>query len=418
MDNQNMPPEIPEENGNITVKKNKTADFIAKIGCVFVAFIIWFYVMSVENPMYEKEFYQIPINIINNGQLSVLSGSTSYIDITVKGKRSIVNKMTKENIDAFVDISSELAAGRHTVDVSINLPNGVNLVSSSPESVSLMLDNTSSISLPVQLKLTDYILDDGFELGESDATLSVNTVTVIGPASDLANLDCARLSVKLGHVTRSVTYRGSLELVDKSGNVVSNSYLSLQTKEASVTVPVYKYRTIPIKFNYKHGYFNDSNIKIVPTPSEILIKGEVDAVDKADWSYTINEKVIAGDGNYILNVDLPNDVINVDGISAINVNIALLNTSTKSIVIDKFNVINPNGLKYELQKENVSVLIRGETSLLNYITAASIKATIDLSSLKNVSGTILVPISFYFDGVYDQNVYELDSYSIPIKITA
>ena len=45
-------PEIEQAEGNITVKKNKTIDFLAKVICLLLAFFIWYYAVSVDTVIY------------------------------------------------------------------------------------------------------------------------------------------------------------------------------------------------------------------------------------------------------------------------------------------------------------------------------------------------------------------------------
>ena len=406
-----------ESKGNVSVKSNKTLDLIAKIGCVIIAFLIWFYVMASDSPTSEKTFQFVPVKLVNDSGMSVLSWSATVVDVTVKGKRSALNKITEEDIEAYIDVSDVTKAGRYKRSVEVNLPAGVSLAEVSPGNLTLEMDATTTMLIPVSLRVSDYMLEDGYELGENDAVLSVTEITVSGPENVLERIDSAQLTVQPGYITRSITYTGELVPVDADGNEITSNYLKMQTTEATVVIPVYKYATIPLEVSCKYGYFNESNSIITVSPSHITVKGEEDIVDSASWSYELDEKKITSDVTYTVDITLPHGLVNVDGTDTASISINHVNTSTKQLTVTDITVINPKELVYELSESNVVITVRGPSNLVSYITAASVHAQIDLSAQKNVSGYALIPITFNFDSIYDGSVYEIGSYSMSVRIT-
>lgn len=63
--------------------------------------------------------------------------------------------------------------------VNITAPDGTNVVSQSLSSIFVYLDSTTSVSVPVRVRYSTYMLDDGYELG--DAVPSASQITVSGP---------------------------------------------------------------------------------------------------------------------------------------------------------------------------------------------------------------------------------------------
>ena len=237
--------------GEISVKRNKTVELIAKIGCLLLAFVIWYTVVSLDNTDSELVFKSVPVQIDGENTLSVLSGSGSFVDITVSGKRSIISKLNDEDIKAYVDISDINSAGSYKLEIKTDVPDGIAVTGKSIQTVSVYLDNTGSKSVPVQVKLTNYMLDEGYQLRENEAKLSVSQVVVTGPEGALDNVAYARITVNPGgKITKTITYNGELVLVDEAGNEIKSNYIRMQNSQTSVTVPVYKYRDIPVEILY------------------------------------------------------------------------------------------------------------------------------------------------------------------------
>ncbi len=336
-----------EKNGNLTIRRNKTVDFIAKIGCLIIAFFIWFYAVKNDTALYEEYFSSIPVDIVNQSGFSVLSGDDVTVDVTLSGKRSVINRISTSDIRAFIDMSSITSAGKYKFDVQYELPNGVSLVKSTSNSITVYADNTSSVSVPVITEITNFMLEDGYELGRNDITTDIQNVTVTGPESVISQIEYAKISADIGHVTRTVTYSGNISLVDSFGNTVTNSYIKTNVSYVTATIPVYKYRDVPITVTYKYGYFDDQNVTVSVDPMTVRVKGEPDAVDAVRLQYEIDEKKISGDTSYTVSIMLPDGVKNVNAVEAAVISIELKGISSRILSVYNISVINPDGIAYE-----------------------------------------------------------------------
>lgn len=412
-----QPQEKKESAGNITIKSNRRSDILAIAGCILIAIGLWFYVIGNSSADYEQTIRDVPVDIINNSSLSLLSGTGSTVDITVKGKRNTIAKLSGEDVQAEVDVSDIAQAGRYKMAVSAVLPSGVTLESISPENVSIYLDTTSTISVPLEIKLLDYVLLDGYELSESEAEANVTEIQVSGPESALADVASAQVAVHLGTVTSSVSCNGTVELLNKNGDVITkNSYIKMQTSTVTVSVPVYKYADIPVEVNYKNGFFDDSNVDITCEPKTIRVKGETSAIDRALCSVTIDEKQITSDTSYTFKVALSDGLVNVDSIETATLTIKHKGTTTADFNVSDITANNPKGLKYSIETESFNVTLRGSSDELAKLSADDITATVDLSSLNSSVGTVSLPVTITIPSASGSKIYEIGTYSVQVRI--
>ena len=403
--------------GEIAAKRKKRIDLIAKIGCVVVAFFIWLYVMAVDSPDYKKEFSAVPVEIKNESGLSVLQGNETYVNITVTGKRSLLNNLTVNDLSAYISLNakSNSTPGKYNCHIQFSLPGGVSLVSSSLSSVNVYLDNTTVVTVPIKVVVTDYMLEDGYELRTSDIKITnITELTVTGPATELEKIDHAQMDVAIGRVTRSVTASGELYLVDAQGEPINNSYIKMQHSYATAYIPVFKYRTIPLTSTFKHGYYNSSNTTVTFSPKTITIKGEIDAVDSFVWSYEIDEKQVAP-GTYTVPLKLPEGIYSADDLTSVSYTVKA-NGISDDVRTVKIDVINPNKFKYDLTPKYIEISIRGESSYVSKITASDINATIDLSNFTSASGFITVPVKITFSDNYVGHVFETSTKPDSVKV--
>ncbi len=412
---------IAETGGTGIRKHSRVSDILLLILSVLIAFLLWLYAMSVSGISYERErvFTSLPVDILgDSAQLSVYSSSNSTLDITVRGPKNEISRLSEADITVSVDINGIQEAGRYTLPVSVTLPAGITLVGQSFNTMTMYLDNRSSAVVPVTAKITSYQLAEGYEIGTGDIRLSVDEINVTGPESVLKTIASAQASLQLGQVTSSVVIASDLTLVDQNGDPINNTYLKMGITNVTATVPVYMYRILPLEVGCKYGYLNASSAQINVTPSFIRVKGEVSDVQQlsAIPLATIDEKKLVAD-TISIPVTMPAGITNVDGVGTATVTVKHIGTTTKELVVDRITVNNPKGLDYELLTDTLNVMVRGREMYLNYLSPSDIEAVIDLSYLNSASGTISVPASIRFaSSVSDGNVYEIGDYKVSISL--
>ncbi|MBR4881311.1 MAG: hypothetical protein IKU19_05215, partial [Clostridia bacterium] len=381
---------------NDEAARQKKHNILPKIVSVVLAFILWFYVMTVESPVHQEVFRGIPIEVLlpTNGELSIYSGYNVTVDVTVSGKKSDLNQISAESFKATADAASYTQAGKYSVPVEIQVPGGFNLVDKSVSLLSVYLDAKATASVPVQIKLTEYVLGEGLELGgDTDIEKSVNEVFLSGPKSILDTVETALVTIPCGNVTSSVRASGSVQLIDTNGSVVTNPYVSVGTTNVDVRIPVFMTKKIDLKVDFKNKLLDSTNSKVSLSPSSVKVRGAVETLSGIDEQIisTIDEKSLTS-ANLSIPLTLPVGLSCVDGTESVNVTIEHTDTSTKTLSVGGFKVKNPSGLKYTLSLDTVDLTLRGSTAELAGITAEDIALTIDLSALKEGAGSVTLPI--------------------------
>ena len=239
------------ENGNAPSEKLFIPKqwFFSRILCLIVAFAIWIYVVNVTTQDYEKTFNLIDISVegweelLDDTNLSVVNLEESKISVTVKGLRSDISKLTPSDFNAYIDISDLTEGGKHSLEVSVDLPSTVSLVSKYPESVTISIDENIQREIEVEIDVTEYSMDTIYEMGVPEC--DVTSVMVTGPSEVLDRVKSAKAYINLGTVMTSTVIRTEIVLVDKVGNSIDSpwnvnhekvglSYTSLQNGIATL----------------------------------------------------------------------------------------------------------------------------------------------------------------------------------------
>lgn len=405
--------------GNLSVNRTRTEKIFAFIACFIAAFFIWYYAADHDTAIFDESFSSVPVEIVNDSGFSVLSGNGVTVDVTVSGKRNVLKKLTKQDIRAFIDMSSVTAAGRYKFDLQYELPNGVTLAKSSSDSISVYCDNTSTVTVPVRVaQPANYQIDHNYEMGTADITTDVTEVIVTGPESVVTTIEAALLRVDLGNrvVDSTFTYSGSIVLVNEKGEEITNSYVKTNVSGVTADIPVYKYRDVPITVKYRYGYFNSENVAVKAEPSTVRVKGEADAVDSVTLEFELDEKKINADTSYTMSISLPDGVKNVDSVKTAVVSVELKGISSKTVSVYNISVTNPDGLTYEPVTGPINIIVRGDSVLLGRLSSMNVTAVVDLSFSGEVSGAVMVPVTFVFSAPFEGKVYEVGSYSVSVRI--
>lgn len=292
--------------------------FFSKILCLIVAFAIWIYVVNVTTQDYEKTFNLIDISVegweelLDDTNLSVVNLEESKISVTVKGLRSDISKLTPNDFDAYIDVSKLTEGGKHDLEVSVDLPSTVSLVSKYPESVTISIDENIEREIAVEIDVTEYSMDTIYEMGIPEC--DITTVKVAGPSEVLDRVKSAKAFINLGTVMTSTVIRTEIVLIDKAGNSIDTTYLTLDNTSVTVTVPVKMEKTINLVCTYLPGVSSSAYSSIIVTPSTIKVKGDPKILNELD---SISVFALDGSGDVAMAV-LFSDLLIPGGVEVIN----------------------------------------------------------------------------------------------------
>ena len=398
-------------------------NWIPKVTCLVLSFFIWLYVMTVDSPEHEEMFYSLDVTLINTGTLedqhalSVYSGYGNTVDISIIGTKSVINKLSAEDIRITADVSQITTAGSHSVPIDVELPSGLSLGSVSQNAIQVYCDEKASTVVDVRARITSFILESRLEMGELET--EYETIIVSGPKEALDKIAYAQVSLELGNISASVTASGKLMLVDKSGNAIDNPYLRMSRSDVTVHVPVYTTRTLPLEVAYKHGFYNESNVNITLIPSELTLRGDPEILDRLTELQvtTLDEKKISGNVTQLVQLELPQGVEAVDGTQNVMLQVSHIDTYTNVILVTDIDVIGAAGLKYEILDKSIAVTVRGTLDQLRKLYTSDLSAVVDLSGYSaQSSGVIRELATIRIDSAEAKEVYEIGEYTVQVKL--
>lgn len=404
--------------------KNRVYRFSVQILSILAAIVLWFYVMGVNSPSYEKEFIDVPVTIIGgdvlkeNHGFTVLSGTDIKVDITIKGRKSDISKLRTLDLQIQADVSAIDTVGENTCSLNAVLPSGLTLVSMSATDVRIYIDRSISKSVPVKVTHTGYTT--GLILGVFEA--SPSSALVEGPENVVNEIDGAYADMKLDRIDGSVTSREKLVLKNKNGEVINNPYVNLRTKEADIYIPVYQEKTIALKVNFVDNVYPLEKAKVIINPSTITIRGVVEKMPQiTEIVFDIHESQIDGIYEITRLISLPVGIENKSNINSALIKISMPDINSSTVRLENIEYRNkPDGLEYSVTPNSsmIDVKIKGETkNLLDFDPEKDLTAYVNLAELEGKSaGTYQLPIIIDTNTAYT-GVYPFGKHYVDITIT-
>ncbi len=403
------------------VKKKILHDIVPKILCVLAACILWLYVSQVDSDSYEETFNGVEVELVNTSVIENKSGLYVYngygntVNVTVYGKKSILNRYDSEDIRVYADLRDINVSGKHTVPILVDTPAGISLGSLSENNVNVYVDEKTTVELDVKAKVTGAFIASGCRLDE--AVPEYGTVKATGPNEILKDADFARVSLELGDISSSMSVIGKIDLVSKNGEMIDLRYVKLDRNEVKVNVPVYTTKEVTLGVDYKYGYFNDGNVNITVVPKTITVKGDpadLEGFDKLSVG-TLDEKKFASDDTQSFKINLPDGITSMDDAEVAQVSVVHKGTTIRAYTVESPVIVGDDDVECSLVSPYVTVRLRGTEEELKNTRASDITVKVDVSEYDSgIKGVVTVLAEVIIEG--KPGVYAIGDYPVQVKI--
>ena len=395
------------------------------IASILVAIAVWVYVDVEKAPDRTKTIRDIPVEFsgesttLADKNLMLLSGYDTTVDLTVKGPKRELVKITKDNVRLVASTSSIDSVGVHTLRWDPIYPDGVQSSAltvdwASKYKVTVTVGELYTKEVPVECTVIGEVAEGYFT---GDTVLDPTVLTLRGQRDDLLNVAYAKLTVDISGATRSVIETESVQLYDNDGNPVDNSSIRTNASLIQAKVPVLTTKEVSLTVDLAGvpGMAGQS-IRTDISPTSVRLIGEADVLEN------INEIVLAT--LYIEDLEMwqqnsyvvtpPDGTWLANSNEVATVEITMEGIEEKTMVVDSFSYTNvPQGL-YPTVAGDLDVRLWGLSEELEEMDVTALTATADLSSVTGI-GSYRVPVTVTVSGYRDVAVK--GSYEVTVIVT-
>ena len=394
-------------------------NLLLKLLSVLIAIVIWYVVVSGNDPV-ETQSYNVKITVANdtyiaNGkQIYRIDDSYKSTTVYLRGNRSVLRDISSEDITVTADLTQIVDMERDPVMVPL---------AASCRGISAANITMARTAIPIQIeniarKVFPVVVDSGnsspgkdYEIGRM--TANPEQIAINGPESIINGIESVIARIDVTGMTADGTKKATLRLLDSSQNQISqvtiDDDLTFVGGEPNVTVAVDLWRKQGgVSFNVEFDGKPQDGYHIASwstTPETITVVGTDAALARLsenDNKITIPSSMISVAGmshdfSQEINLDdiLPADIRAAENTSdTVTVNVTILSDESRVVTLDVDNIelLNlPGSLVVSYDQADIDVRIRGEGTLVNKVTPAAIKASIDLGGLG--AGDHMVPVT-------------------------
>ncbi len=409
------------------MRKTLANNILLKIVSVAIAVMFWLVVVNVDDPIIKTQIPGVVVQVQNEayiesgGKMSMIEEGQNVITVEVTGKRSIVDKLTEEDLVATADLKQIVNMNTEPIMVPITV-NCSELKSAdlipNPRNLSVDIDEIMTQEYIVTVASGEGQPGKGYEIGMLSA--DPDKIKITGPQSLVRKIDKVVATVDPTNIKEDTTKLVGLEIINRNQEKFSENemgYLKYDTSvpEVSVSVDLWAIRNdVAIKGGYigspADGYKVD---KISFTPGHISVAGSEEALKalaaagnsiqvpdetidvtgkKADFEIKVNIEQLLPDG-----IKLTKDTSDT-AIAAVNI----LSQDSKEYSIPTTSITGQNvqsGLQLVYETEKVQIRIRENGGELEQLKESDIRASVDL--VGKTEGSYQIPVKIELPDGYE-----------------
>ena len=393
-----------------------------------------------DDPIVVRTFYEIPVSIENasylaeNLEIPLLVDGKDTVKVRVKGARSVVSKLKKEDIKAVADMTQIISKDTTPIMVPVEVT-GTGISDSDitvrPRNIQVDIEKQKSVEKTIAVSTGDTQPDKDYEIGNLKA--NPEKVTISGPETIINKIDKVVALIDVtGRKESNIEIKSQLKIYDKNLDELSPKQLEyLNIKEISdntirIQAQFWKVKqNVKIKAEYsgepKRGYEVDS-INLVP--DTISVAGTDEALKKLEQEGNTLEipgkyiDVTDKTGDFEQNIDLsellPEDLKLVRDLNSsviATVKILPYNSRDYEVSVTQIEADNKaEDLDLVFQDEQITIRAKAKEQDLDSLSAANIQVQIDLSGYGE--GEYEVPVTVTLPGGYEL----VESIKVKVKL--
>lgn len=255
-----------------------------KLLAVIVSSGLWFVVNNINDPLETVRFNNIPVEILNEDQITnsgkvyEIIDNTSTVNVAVTGKRSVLRYITRENIKASADMEELTFMNTVGIEFSSTRNNSELEFKGNIDSVKLSIEDMKRVQMIINTS-TSGEPAEGYIVGS--VSPSQNIVRLSGPESVIAQIDHVDAVASIDGYSSDINTIVELKLYDAEGNDIKSSSIKMNISTVNVAVTILATKEVPLDFGIigepEQGYIATGII--VSVPDTIVLAGRRSVLD-------------------------------------------------------------------------------------------------------------------------------------------
>lgn len=383
---------------------------------LLLAIVVWAVVVYGPSNEQERTISGVPVTVslgayaADELNLKILDEQNLTASVTVYGRRSVVGKLTAQDILLTVDTSSVISPGSYSGLSLRASKNGqltdFDIVSWDPATTNLTCDIWTEATFVVSADIPGIVSADEtkYQLGTpliANDSMDNGSITITGPKTEIDRI-ASVIAVVEDEASLSATrvFDATLKALDAEGNEADIPHCTMNAENApvTVTVPILFYRRVDLAYHLKNAptaYAENARL-VTFSPSYLELWGAEENIDafvtQLEGLCTFDFDNLTSDNlRQELKMQVPDTLKILGGIDTIGVTFNLQNISVKRLNLkltdSNVQVINrPAGVTVRPAETTLNnITLYGPASVIRQIQTSDLRVVIDVAN-DTVSG--------------------------------
>ena len=378
---------------------------------IFLAFVFWLLIVVKENPIIERSFANMTVNInlentlvSENGMNIIGDISEQKFTVVVRGPTYLISSLKSEDLNLYASAASVDAPGEYSLQVSatpVSAEKGYEILSITPLNVKVSFDYIDTKEFTLKATAEGVTAKEGLIAENAVVSgMESDTISITGPRTVINKIDSVVAYAKVNKTLDvSETFDADIQLYNARGKKIKTDNLTLSETDVKVTVPISKKKTVPVEVDFSNlpKGFNKKSLSYSIDHEKVTIIGTPEAVAKTK-KITLSpiniSDISKATSSFDVSASLPEGIRLLDNIEHFVVKFKVDEYREKTFDVKDLKVENlGKDLKVSGTKIK-NVKICGPYSEIINLSAKDIFAVVDMTDKKSGEHSVEVQIGF------------------------
>ncbi len=384
---------------------------------VIFAIVIWFAVSIQAFPNVYDHIDGVSVSAEPTAYMQkenlMITDFSEEVTVQLQGKRYVIGNLEAKDFVAKLDLSGITSPGVHTVNVELSKvqPSDDYDIVSEGLTAKVTVERIISKDIALEVNTNNLKIAEDLQIQAEEITLSSAAVTVSGEESLVSSVAKAVIEpIYTDILTETTRLSGTVSLYDRNGTKIDDPKLEYVSNNYSVTIPLYRVRTLPLNVSIIYpSNFDSSSLSYTVYPPEIVIAAPAD-----DLSINNLERIDVDEINLAnitardlqvgikLPISLSEGYRNLSNIAVAQINFNDADDYTKrdfTVSTEKFSFLNgDSSYDYSFVTSQLTVTAIGPSNLLYSLTPDDISGTVNLLGINSEEGVKNVTVTLRIAG--------------------
>ena len=353
---------------------------------IVTAVLMWIYVTAIDEAAFITRKFTCPIEYRGLDTQSILRGKISEVDIEVRGTEEAIMMLDYNNVHAFVDARNLLPGKKYTVNVNVEMPRNLTLISCFPSQAVLDIVRQVTRLMNVETVLPQNIPEGQYIEG---VEIIPKEVGIRGAEDDLAKVGSVRVTPTFEELQKGAELLMPVKFAQSEPFEGTVTIEPAQVRFRGMLARGLPRKKVPVNVRLAGRLDSDYEVQSVVTdPSEVQIEGKAEDLAKVEAVDTEVIEVSSMNSDMVVVVPLrqpETEGVSIASSTSVKVSIKLTEAHAEKMIA---NV--PVELRGTSQPKNwvcspphVSVSIEGKPSMIGNLDEDNVKLTVyaDMSNI-------------------------------------